>query len=197
MKKSFFIHILILIIVLAGCSATAPETTPTPETLVDNVKKEKDDTMKYTGKWIFHSVGVMGENGELTYMSADEYINSPMMYIDETDEEAVADEIKERKQLTGSCVEVCEDGKLYVLMPVPEDITQEMIDEAVDAGEIIMRGDMFCERPMAWEERDGKLWFDTGIEGEAYGETADTWACATDEEGFFTFMTTRYVKEDK
>ncbi len=56
----------------------------------------------------------MGENEELTYMSADEYINSPMMYIDET-----------------------------------------------------------------------------------YGEAADTWACATDDAGFFNFMTTRYVKGDK
>lgn len=152
--------------------------------------------MKYTGRWIFHSVGVMGENGELTYMSADEYINSPMMYIDETDEDAVTEEIKDRKQLTGSCVEVCEDGNLYMLMPIPEEATQEMIDEAVEAGELILRNGMICGQSMAWEERDGKLWFDTGMEGEVFGEKADTWACATDDDGFFTFMTTRYTKED-
>ena len=152
--------------------------------------------MKYTGKWIFHSVGVMGENGELTYMSVDEYINSPMMYIDETDEEAVADEIKERKQLTGSCIEVCNDGSLYMLMPVPERVTKEEIDEAVKAGEVNLRDGMIFDRPMKWEERDGKLWFDTGIEGEVFDEEADTWICAVEDDGFFKFMTTRYVKED-
>ena len=66
----------------------------------------------------------------------------------------------------------------------------------VAAGEISLRNGMICQRPMRWEERDGKLWFDTGIEGEAFGEKVESWVCAIDEEGFFTFMTTRYVKED-
>ncbi|MBQ9985494.1 MAG: hypothetical protein IJP38_04240 [Oscillospiraceae bacterium] len=152
--------------------------------------------MKYTGKWIFHSVGAMSENGELTYMTAEEYLNSPMMYIDETDEEAVADEMKERKQMTGSCIEVCEDGNLYMLMPLPEGVTQAEVDEAVAAGHIEVRNGMLCGNSMPWEERDGKLWIDTGIEGEVFGEKADTWACAIDEEGFFAFMNMRYIKED-
>ena len=41
--------------------------------------------MIYIGKWRFHSIGVINEAGNLTYMNAEEYINSPMPYIDETD----------------------------------------------------------------------------------------------------------------
>lgn len=152
--------------------------------------------MNYVGKWIFHSVGVAGENG-LTYMNAEEYHASPMTYVDETDADAVADEMKERKQLTGSCVEVCEDGNLYVLMPLPEGVTQEEVDEALNAGAIKLRNGMLYDNPMAWEERDGKLWFDTGIEGEAFGEKADSWACGIDDEGFLVFITSRFVKEEK
>jgi len=152
--------------------------------------------MSYAGKWIFHSVGVMGEDDKLTYMNAEEYIDSPMMYIDESDEDAVAEEIRERKQLTASRIEVSDDGKLYMLMPLPEEATQEMIDEAVNAGEITLRDGMLVGKSMDWEERDGKLWFDTGIEGEVFGEKADSWTCGIDDDGFFTFITTRYVKED-
>ena len=48
--------------------------------------------MNYIGIWRFHSVGVINESGNLTYLNADEYLNSPMPYIDETDEEAIFDE---------------------------------------------------------------------------------------------------------
>ena len=50
--------------------------------------------MNYIGKWRFHSIGVINESGELIYLSAEEYLNSPMPYIDETDEDAVADEMR-------------------------------------------------------------------------------------------------------
>ena len=152
--------------------------------------------MSFIGKWIFHSIGVMGEDG-LTYMTADEYLNSPIPYVDETDEEAVAEEIKERKQMIGSCIEVCDDGNLYMLMPIPEGVTQDEIDEAVKAGEITLRSGMLFAQAMAWEERDGNLWFNSGMESEIFDEASDPWVCATDEEGFFVFITTRYVKEEK
>ena len=152
--------------------------------------------MNHIGIWKFHSIGVVNDENKLVYLNAEEYINSPMPYIDESDENAVADEMKERHQLTGSCIEVCEDGKLYMLMPLPEGVSKEEVDAVAAAGEISLRNGMICQRPMRWEERDGKLWFDTGIEGEAFGEKVESWVCAIDEEGFFTLMTTRYVKED-
>ncbi len=151
--------------------------------------------MSYIGIWKFHSIGVINDGDELAYLNAEEYINSPMLYIDETDEEAVEDEIKERKQIIGACIEVCEDNKVYMLMPLPEGVSQEDVDAAVAEGQISLRNGMLCGGVMPWEERDGKLWLDTGIEGETFGEKADTWTCAIDDEGFFTFMTTRYIKE--
>ena len=151
--------------------------------------------MNYIGKWRFHSIGVINESGELTYMGAEKYLNSPMPYIDESDEDAVKDEIKERKQIIGGCVEICENGKMYMLMQLPEDVSQEDVDAAVAVGEISLRNGMLCSGVVSWEERNGELWFDSGIEGEAFGEATDTWIKGIDESGLFTFMTMRYEKE--
>ncbi|MBQ4150634.1 MAG: hypothetical protein IJC81_02375 [Clostridia bacterium] len=149
--------------------------------------------MNYIGKWIFHSIGEFGEDG-IKYMNAEEYLASPMLYIDETDEEAVADELAERKKMIGMEIRVLSDGTLYMLMPLPEGVSKKEVNAAVKAGEITLYDGMMCERPMKWEERGGALWFDTGIEGEVFGEKADTWAKATDDEGYFNFMTMRFVK---
>lgn len=152
--------------------------------------------MNYIGRWKLNSVFTIGEDGEPLYLSTEEYLNSPMPYIDETDEEAVADEMKERRAFVGTVIKVCEDGKLYMLVPLPEGVTKEQVDEAVASGEIkVMDGAMY-DKPMTWEERDGELWFDTGIEGEVYGEKADTWVKPIDEDGFFNFMNYRFIKEE-
>ena len=50
--------------------------------------------MSYTGKWIFHSVMTFDENDMPVYLNAEEYLSSPMPYIDETDDEEVANELK-------------------------------------------------------------------------------------------------------
>ena len=57
--------------------------------------------MKYVGTWVFHSMGVMNDDLERVYLNAEEYLNSPMPYVDETDEDAVAYEMKERKKMVG------------------------------------------------------------------------------------------------
>ena len=64
----------------------------------------------------------------------------------------------------------------------------------MSAGVITLLDGMMTDRPMAWEDRSGELWYDTGIEGEAFGEKADSWVKAIDEDGYFTFATTRFVK---
>ena len=80
--------------------------------------------MSYLGKWKFHSIGTVDdETDERVWLNAEEYLNSPMPYVDETDEDAVADEMKERKKTVGTLLEVCEDGKLFVLMPLPEGVS--------------------------------------------------------------------------
>lgn len=150
--------------------------------------------MNYIGTWVFHSIATMNDKDEMVFLSAEEYMKAPMPYVDETDEEAVADELRERKRMVSTHLKVCTDGKLYMLSPLPEGVPQEEVDKAVAAGIITLVDGMMSDRPLMWEERDGELWYDTGIEGELFGEKTDSWVKAIDDEGFFIFATTRFVK---
>lgn len=152
--------------------------------------------MTYTGKWNFHSVMTFDEDDMPVYLTPEEYLGSPMPYVDESDEEAVADEMKERRNIISMSIKICDDGKLYMLSPLPEGVSQEEVDKAVKAGVIKLVDGMIADEPKAWELRDGELWFDTGIEGEVYGEKADSWVKPIDENGFFNFMNFRFIKED-
>ena len=143
--------------------------------------------MGYVGKWMFHSIGTVDEETcERVWLNAEEYMNSPMLYIDENDEEAVADEIKERKRTVGTLLEVCEDGKLYVLMPLPEGVPQEEVDAAVKAGAIIVREGMMTDEPYDWQERDGELWVNMGMSEELQQFSGDG--------EFLTMVTTRFER---
>ena len=102
--------------------------------------------MNYIGKWRFHSIGVINESGELIYLSAEEYINSPMPYIDETDEDAVANEIDEEiRRIINECYKTSKDilnknKKLLDLIAnvllEEETITKEQIDYLVEHGHL-------------------------------------------------------------
>lgn len=147
--------------------------------------------MSYVGKWAFHSIGTINENDEMVYMGAEDYLNSPMPYIDESDEEAVADELKERRQMIGGKIAVCEGGKLYMLMPLPEGVSKEEVDQAVAAGIIKLFDGMMTDEPKSWEERNGELWLEIGE-----GMSEDGWVKLSDDAGYLNFMTTRYVKAE-
>ena len=147
--------------------------------------------MSYVGKWVFHSIGAMNENDEMVYMDAEEYLKAPMPYIDESDEEAVADEMKERRRMIDGQIVVCEDGKLYMLMPLPEGVSKEEVDKAVKAGVIKLYDGMMTDEPKVWEERDGELWLEVGE-----GMSEDGWVKLSDDDGNLLFMTTRYTKAD-
>ena len=147
--------------------------------------------MSYVGKWLFHSIGMVNDSDEMVFLSAEEYLNSPMPYINESDEEAVADELKERRQMIGGQIAVCEDGKLYMLMPLPEGVSKEEVDEAVKAGFIKLYDGMMTDDPKAWEERDGELWMEVGE-----GMSEDGWVKLSDDDGNLLFMTTRYVRAE-
>ena len=147
--------------------------------------------MSYVGKWVFHSIGMVNDSDEVEFLSAEEYLKAPMPYIDESDEEAVADELKERQQMIGGQIAVCEDGKLYMLMPLPEGVSKEEVDKAVKAGVIKLYDGMMTDDPKAWEERDGELWLEVGE-----GMSEDGWVKLSDDDGKLRFMTTRYIKAD-
>lgn len=147
--------------------------------------------MSYVGKWVFHSIGMVNDSDEMVFLSAEEYLKAPMPYIDESDEEAVADELKERRNMIGGQIAVCEDGKLYMLMPLPEGVSKEEVDKAVKAGVIKLYDGMMTDDPKAWEERNGELWLEVGE-----GMSEDGWAKLSDDDGKLLFMTTRYTKVD-
>ena len=143
--------------------------------------------MSYVGKWKFHSIGTVDdETNERVWLNGEEYINSPMPYIDETDEEAVADEIQERKKNVGMVLEVCEDGKLYVLMPLPDGVSQEEVEAAVKAGVIKVREGMMTDEPYEWQERDGELLVNMGMSEEPEQFSGDG--------EFLTMVTTRFER---
>ena len=147
--------------------------------------------MSYVGKWVFHSIGMVNDSDEMVFLSGEEYLKAPMPYIDESDEEAVADELKERLNMIGGQIAVCEDGKLYMLMPLPEGVSKEEVDKAVKAGVIKLYDGMMTDDPKAWEERNGELWLEVGE-----GMSEDGWAKLSDDDGKLLFMTTRYTKVD-
>ena len=147
--------------------------------------------MSYVGKWVFHSIGMVNDSDEVVFLSAEEYLKAPMPYIDESDEEAVADELKERRNMIGGQIAVCEDGKLYMLMPLPEGVSKEEVDKAVKAGVIKLYDGMITDDPKAWEERDGELWLEVGE-----GMSEDGWVKLSDDDGNLLFMTTRYVRAE-
>ena len=147
--------------------------------------------MSYVGKWVFHSIGTVNDSDEVVFLSAEEYLKAPMPYIDESDEEAVADELKERRNMIGGQIAVCEDGKLYMLMPLPEGVSKEEVDKAVKAGAIKLYDGMMTDDPKAWEERDGELWLEVGE-----GMSEDGWVKLSDDDGNLLFMTTRYVRAE-
>ena len=147
--------------------------------------------MSYVGKWVFHSIGMVNDSDEVVFLSAEEYLKAPMPFIDESDEEAVADELKERRNMIGGQIAVCEDGKLYMLMPLPEGVSEEEVDKAVKAGVIKLYDGMMTDDPKAWEERDGELWLEVGE-----GMSEDGWVKLSDDDGNLLFMTTRYVRAE-
>jgi len=143
--------------------------------------------MSYIGFWKFHSIGTVNDDCEMVYLNEEEYLNSPMPYIDTEDPDAVADEMRERKQMIGSQIEICEDGKLYMLMPIPEGVSQEEVDAAVSSGAINLRNGMLTESPINWEERDGELWIELGMSDDGFDK-------ASDGDGFVFVVSSRYTK---
>ena len=107
--------------------------------------------MNYIGKWVFDSIGTHDDEKGMIYLNADEYLASPMPYIDETDEEAVADEMDERKKTIGMQVKICDDGKLYFLIPVPDRVSEAELKEVINTGELILIDDMLTDKAIAWE----------------------------------------------
>ncbi len=75
-------------------------------------------------------------------------------------------------ELMGYRTEFAEDGMLNTLMFVPEEMRQEAAKQGVE-----VREDGYAAvESTVWKEENGKIYYDTKIEGEVLGEKADSFA---------------------
>lgn len=72
-------------------------------------------------------------------------------------------------------IEFGEDGTLCMMSPLPEGVSQEMIDEALASGELKLKDGMMVLEEKHWKVEDGKNMADTGAEGEVFGEKVGPW----------------------
>ena len=69
-------------------------------------------------------------------------------------------------------MEFAEGGVLNTLMFVPE----EMREEAAKHGAVVREDGYAAVESTAWKEENGKIYYDTKIEGEVLGEKVDSFA---------------------
>lgn len=82
-----------------------------------------------------------------------------------------------------------EDGNLFLMSPIPEDVSQEEINEAVAAGEIQLKDGKMITGQNHWKVENGKLMADTGAEGEVLGEQVGPWEEIKELDGNIIEMT--------
>ena len=88
-------------------------------------------------------------------------------------------------------IDFTEDHKVVQWMPLPAGVSEEQIKEAQAAGELgdIKDGYFTGGEPREWKALDGKYYYDTGEEREAFGEKLSSWdELAKDDEGLIKFM---------
>ena len=88
-------------------------------------------------------------------------------------EEILADEElePEDKIMYSSFMDFTEDGRVLNLSPIPEDLSQEEIDEVVENGEYELYDGYIKLAEYSWKTEDGKYYFvDTHIKGEILGD---------------------------
>ena len=79
-----------------------------------------------------------------------------------------------------------EEGLKYLQMPLPEGVSKEEVEAAVEAGVIKVRDGMMTDDPFAWEERDDELWVKMG--------RTDDFMQFSGDDGFLTMVTTRFER---
>lgn len=71
-------------------------------------------------------------------------------------------------QMARTLTEFTPDGKMDALMPVPEEMLEQVQNEGME-----IRDGFAVIKSAAWKEQDGKFFYDSKIEGEVLGEAVD------------------------
>ena len=109
---------------------------------------------------------------------------------------ADADLEPEDKIMYSSFMDFTEDGRVLNLAPIPEELSQEDIDEAVKSGEMELYDGYIKLSEYRWKAEDGKYYFDTHIKGEFLGEELSSWVEIPVIDGKIEILTSRIVKDE-
>ena len=140
--------------------------------------------MNVIGTWIIKEVLKFTEDFQRVWTDVETVLANP-----ETDESD--------KRMLRSKVVFGEDGFIHMVMPIPEGISQQEVDEAVASGELKRFGDNLIEyEQYEWKEENGQTMFNTGIKGEVLGEKISPWDKIEEQDGFLRFFTYHLVKEE-
>ena len=93
------------------------------------------------------------------------------------------DDDKETQMMLKTVVLIADDGTITLLSPLPEDISQEEINEALASGDLVLRDGMMLVGENHWKVENGKNMADTGLEGEVLGEQVGPWEEVKEIEG--------------
>lgn len=98
-------------------------------------------------------------------------------------------EAGQTKMLFEATVEFTEDNKVITWMKLPEGVSEEEINAAIQSGEISRVSDgYFAAEETEWKFEDGKYFYDTKIKGEVLGEKISSWAeIAFDDNGLLPY----------
>lgn len=90
---------------------------------------------------------------------------------------------KDMIMLMKTVVDFHDDGTIDFLCPLPEGVSQEEINAALAAGQLKLKDGMMLLEQNHWKEEDGKIFTDTGAEGEVLGEKVGPWEELKEIEG--------------
>ena len=127
-------------------------------------------------------------------MTFDEDLNNVWRTKDDVMADESADD--DLKELFDAKIAFCEDGFVRSLYAIPEDMSQEEIDEMVGSGEAELYGDgyMSMER-RPWKVEDGKILVDTGMKAEVLGEEVSSWTEVKVLDGLVEYMMFRLARD--
>ena len=96
-----------------------------------------------------------------------------------------------------SFMDFTEDGRVLNLSPIPEDLSQEELDEVVENCEYELYEGYIKLAEYSWKTENGKYYFvDTHIKGEILGEEVSSLVELKIVDGVMDLMTFRIVKDE-
>ena len=95
-----------------------------------------------------------------------------------------------------SVLDFTEDSRVLNLSPIPEDLSQEELDEVIENCEYELYEGYIKLTEYRWKTENGKYYLDTNIQGEVLGEEVSPWEEISVVDGIMETMTVRVAKAE-